>query len=120
MPGRGGVILNLPFPGSGGRGGFPGSGSAAGDYRRADEYLHEIALESGGQYYRGDTMVGLSAAFSELAEELRRQYSIGYYPAAGDAGQRRDIKVRVNQAGLVVKARDSYVYSDSKSRDNKK
>jgi VWFA-related protein len=119
MPGRGGIILNLPFPGSGGRGGFPGPGSADGDYRRADEYLHEIALESGGEYYRGDTIVGLSAAFSELADELRRQYSIGYYPAAGDGGQRRDIKVRVNQAGLVVKARDSYVYSDSKSKDNK-
>jgi VWFA-related protein len=120
MPGRGGIILNVPFPGSGGRGGYPGPGSTAGDYRRADEYLHEIALESGGEYYRGDTIVGLSAAFSELADELRRQYSIGYYPAAGDSGQRRDIKVRVNQPGLVVKARDSYVYSDSKSRDSKK
>lgn len=120
MPGHGGIILNLPFPGSGGRGGFPGPGGTAGDYRRADEYLHEIALESGGEYYRGDTMVGLSAAFSELADELRRQYSIGYYPPAGDGGQRRDIKVRVNQPGLVVKARDSYVYSESKSKDSKK
>jgi Ca-activated chloride channel homolog len=120
MPGRGGIILNLPFPGSGGRGGFPGPGSADGDYRRADEYLHEIALESGGQYYRGDTIVGLSAAFSELADELRRQYSIGYYPPAGDGGQRRDIKVRVNQPGLVVKARDSYVYSESKAKDSQK
>jgi len=123
MPGGGGgVILNLPFPGTrGSGGGYPGGvGSPTGDYRRADEYLHEIALESGGEYYRGDTIVGLSAAFSELADELRRQYSIGYYPTAGDAGQRRDIKVRVNQPGLVVKSRDSYVYSDSKSKDSKK
>jgi len=121
MPG-GGAILNLPFPGTrGSGGGYPGSTAPpTGDYRRASEYLHEIALESGGEYYRGDTIVGLSAAFSELADELRRQYSIGYYPAAGDAGQRRDIKVRVNQPGLVVKARDSYVYSDSKSKDSKK
>jgi len=125
MPGGGGggVILNLPFPGTrGSGGGYPG-GSATpptGDYRRADEYLHEIALESGGEYHRGDTIVGLSAAFSEIADELRRQYSIGYYPASGDAGQRRDIKVRVNQPGLVVKARDSYVYSDSKSKESKK
>jgi len=124
MPGPGGVILTLPFPGGGGgRGGYPGPGgpgSTTGDYRLANEYLHEIALESGGQYYRGDTIVGLSAAFSELAEELRRQYSIGYYPPVGDGGQRRDIKVRVNEPGLVVKSRDSYVYSESKSKDNKK
>jgi Ca-activated chloride channel family protein len=114
----GGVIFGIP--GSGGGGGFPGGpGSSPADYRRANEYLHEIALESGGQYYRGDTIVGLSAAFSELADELRRQYSIGYYPPKGQAGQRRDIKVRVNQPGLVVKARDNYIYSKSSAKESK-
>jgi len=112
----GGVIFGIPPPGGGGIGG-PGSSPA--DYKRASEYLHEIALESGGQYYRGDTMVGLSAAFSSLADELRRQYSIGYYPPAGQAGQRRDIKVRVNQPGLVVKARDNYIYSKSSAKESK-
>jgi Ca-activated chloride channel family protein len=116
MPG--GVIFGIP--GSGG-GGFPGgSGSSPGDYKRAGEYLHEITLESGGEYYRGDTIVGLSAAFSQLADELRRQYSIGYYPPAGQPGQRRDIKVRVNQAGLVVKARGNYIYAKSGAKENKK
>jgi VWFA-related protein len=119
LPGHGGVMVGIP--GSRGGGGFPGGGpgSSPGDYRRAGEYLHEIALESGGEYYRGDTIVGLSAAFSELADELRRQYSIGYYPAAGQVGQRRDIKVRVNQAGLVVKARDNYIYSKSAAKESK-
>jgi VWFA-related protein len=96
-----------------------GPGSSPADYKRAGEYLHEITFESGGQYYRGDTIVGLSAAFSDLAEELRRQYSVGYYPPAGQAGQRRDIKVRVNQPGLVVKARDTYIYSKPAAKDNK-
>ncbi|HYW70272.1 MAG TPA: VWA domain-containing protein [Pyrinomonadaceae bacterium] len=124
MPGHGGV--NFPFPGTRGSGGrYPGAGPGAttGEYRTASEYLHEIASESGGQYYRGDTIVGLSAAFSELADELRRQYSIGYYPPAGEAGQRRDIKVRVNQPGFVVKARDNYIYSqpakDNSAKDSK-
>ncbi len=120
--GIGGMIPHFPYP-TGGGGGFPGPGgpgSSAGDYRRADEYLHEIALESGGDYYRGDTIAGLSAAFSELADQLRRQYSIGYYPPSGQAGQRRDIKVRVNQPGLVVKARDNYIYSKLAENDNKK
>jgi Ca-activated chloride channel homolog len=114
--GRGGIILNIPFPGSGGgRGGPRGGGS--GDYRRADEYLHEIAQESGGRYYRGDTMLGLSGACAQVADELRRQYSIGYYPPAGQPGQRRQIKVRVNQPDLVVKSRDSYIYSQKKTND---
>jgi len=119
LPGsRGGIMVGIP--GISGGGGFPGGpGSSPADYKRASEYLHEITLESGGQYYRGDTIVGLSAAFGELAEELRRQYSIGYYPPAGQAGQRRDIKVRVNQPGLVVKARGNYIYAKSGAKESK-
>ncbi|HEX3230104.1 MAG TPA: VWA domain-containing protein [Pyrinomonadaceae bacterium] len=114
----GGVIFGIP--GSSGGGGFPGGpGSSPGDYERANKYLHEITFESGGQYYRGDTIVGLSAAFGQLADELRLQYSIGYYPPAGQSGQRRDIKVRVNQPNLVVKARDNYIYSKSGAKENK-
>ena len=117
--GRGGMILNLPFPGSGGgRGGPGGGGSNPGDYKRAGEYLHEIAQESGGRYFRGDTVVGISSAFAQVAEELRRQYSIGYYPTpVGQPGQRREIKVRVSEPNLVVKARDSYVYSQKTPND---
>jgi len=109
LPGRGGILINLPFPGVPGGGGT--GGASPGDYRRADQYLHEIAQESGGRYYSGDTVIGLSSAFAQVADELRRQYSIGYYPPAGQSGERRNIKVRVNTPNLVVKARESYVYS---------
>ena len=121
LPGsRGGVMVGIPGSSGGGGVGFPGGrGSSPADYKRASEYLHEITFESGGQYYRGDTIVGLSAAFGELADELRRQYSIGYYPPAGQTGQRRDIKVRVNQPNLVVKARDNYIYSKSGAKESK-
>ena len=102
------------------RSGGVGGGSSPADYKRADEYLHELTLESGGEFYRGDGIVGLSGAFRDLAEELRRQYSIGYYPPAGQAGQRRDIKVRVNQPGLVVKARDNYIYSKATGKKDGK
>jgi hypothetical protein len=45
-----------------------------------------------------------------IAEELRRQYSLGYYPKEPtSAGQRREIRVRVSKPGLAVRARDSYV-----------
>ncbi|MCU1263923.1 MAG: von Willebrand factor type domain protein [Acidobacteria bacterium] len=123
-PGSTGIGIWIPgWPGGkGGKGGgLPGgigNGPATGDYRRATEYLHELAETSGGRYYRGDTMMGISAAFAEVADELRRQYSLGYYPRqAGQAGQLRKIKVRVNKPDLVVKSRDSYIYSQKKTND---
>jgi VWFA-related protein len=118
--GRGGVMIGIPWPGSGGgRGGGPGGGrgSSPGDYRRAGEYLHELAQESGGRYFRGDSLVGVATAFAQVADELRRQYSLGYYPPAGPAGARRQISVRVNQPDLVVKSRESYIYSVQASND---
>ncbi len=123
MPGgKGGILIGIPgWPGgNGGRGGLPGGvgGPAAGDYRRATEYLHELAETSGGRYYRGDTLTGISSAFEQIADELRRQYSLGYYPRQnGQTGQMRTIKVRVNQPDLVVKSRESYVYTQKKPNE---
>ncbi|HEX8141210.1 MAG TPA: VWA domain-containing protein [Pyrinomonadaceae bacterium] len=118
--GRGGISIGIPFPrmpmpGPGGGGGIPGGGgggSPSGDYRRAGAYLRELAQRTGGRFFNGDTLPGISQAFALVAEELRRQYSLGYYPkTAGPVGQRRQIKVRVHQPNLVVTARDSYIYA---------
>ena len=96
-----------------GGGGWPGGGNGnIGDYDRADRYLHELADQTGARLYEADTTQNLSDAFAKVAEELRRQYSIGYYPKnAAQAGQRRQIKVRVNQPDLAVRTRDSYVFN---------
>jgi hypothetical protein len=99
-------------------GGIPGgaSGPARGDYRRAVAYLHDLSDKTGGRFYSGDSLFGIAQAFTWIAEELGRQYSIGYYPAkAGTNGERRQIKVKMTEADLVVKARDSYIYSDKRT-----
>ena len=61
----------------------------------------------------GPRMVGpnaIRAAFEGIAEELRRQYNIGYVPTnEGKTGQRKQIKVRVDRANLIIRARDSYI-----------
>lgn len=119
-PGGGPVIFGIPLPRIPG-GGIPGGGgggSTPGELRRGVEYLHELANVSGGRFYRGDTIAGVSSSFAQVADELRRQYSIGYYPSPpGRSGERRTIKVTANQTGLAVKARDSYIYNKGKTND---
>jgi hypothetical protein len=73
-----------------------------------------MAERTGARTYQADSMQNLASAFSKIAEELRRQYSLGYYPKnPAQAGQRRQIRVRVNQPNLAVKTRDSYVFNPS-------
>jgi hypothetical protein len=79
--------------------------------------LKALSDKTGGRFYDGDSMFGIAQAFTWIAEELGRQYSIGYYPSKpGQNGERREIKVKVTEADLVVKARDSYIYSDKGRR----
>lgn len=81
------------------------------EYARGKAYLTELAAATGGKMVRAESkQIGLTAAFESIAEELRRQYSVGYYPAtAGNTGERRQIRVRVNRPKLVIRARDSYI-----------
>ena len=98
-------------------GGYPpprGRGTSRGDYQLADQYLQELANTTGGRDYRADSLDNMSTAFANVAEELRRQYSIGYYPKrAPQVGQRRQIKVRAKQPNLAVRARESYIFNPS-------
>jgi Ca-activated chloride channel homolog len=116
LPGRRGTVLGIPLPGPGGTG-IPGS--SRGEYRRANAYLHALSDQTGGRFYSGDSSFGISQAFAWIAEELGRQYSLGYYPKkVGQDGQRRQIKVRASEPELIVKARDSYIYTEKRSPEN--
>lgn len=112
-----GQILGGIFGGGGGRRGGRGGGSRGtgrGDYNLANRYLLELANSTGGREYRADSLQNMSYAFENVAEELRRQYTIGYYPKrTPQVGQRRMIKVRARQPNLAVRARESYVFNPS-------
>ena len=94
-------------PGSGG----PIPGSTKADYERAEHYLHALADKTGGRVYEANDTRQLADAFTRIAEELRRQYSLGYYPKTdnADGNERRDIRVKVRQPNLAVKARAGYL-----------
>ena len=96
----------------GGGGGWPGggTGTSRGEYELGDQYLHDLARVTGARLYNAEQQ-NLDAAFRSVAEELRRQYSLGYYPKnSPHPGERRNIKVRVEKPELVVRTRDSYVF----------
>jgi len=113
-----GIILGggqIPIGGMGGMGGS--AGSSPQEYETGRRYLAGLAANSGGRQFEADTHRNLDAAFSGIAEELRRQYSLGYYPdAVGQRGDRKQIKVRVMRPGLVVRAKTSYIVGENGSR----
>jgi VWFA-related protein len=78
------------------------------EYEIGRRYLEELARNSGGRTL--EALNNLSGAFSNIAEELRRQYSIGYYPEkTGQKGERRQIRVRVMRQNVVVRTKSGYV-----------
>jgi VWFA-related protein len=86
-------------------------GRSSPEYERGQRYLQTLAENSGGRIFEADTTPNLEAAFAGIAEELRRQYSIGYYPEnTGEPGERRSIKIQVvAKPNVVVRAKRNYV-----------
>ncbi|HZH90433.1 MAG TPA: VWA domain-containing protein [Pyrinomonadaceae bacterium] len=114
-----GGTISIGGSGRGGGGGANCKGCTREEYERGDAYLRDMARLSGARVYRADTTRDIESAFTLVAEELRRQYSLGYYPKQqGQAGQRRQIKVRVTRPDLAVRARDSYIYNPSGANNN--
>jgi VWFA-related protein len=99
-------------------------GTTSEEYALGKRYLDELANRTGGKVYPATTNENLATAFAGIAEELRRIYSVGFYPAeAGKAGERRTLEVRVTRPNTTVQARDSYIVggeSQTKTADGKK
>jgi len=80
-------------------------------YKRAGLYLRLLADRAGGRSFRAGSSALLAEAFRHIAEELRRQYSLGYYPKNRSAeGKRRRLRVSVSTSDAVVRARRGYIY----------
>lgn len=76
-----------------------------------DKYLMQLADKTGGRYFKAGDINAIRQSFGGVAEELRRQYLIGYYPKEPEqTGPERKIKVKVNRERVAVRARKSYSY----------
>ncbi len=87
-----------------------GGGASSSEYEKGRQYLEALAQASGGRKFEAQSIYNVDSAFSGIAEELRRQYSLGYYPEkVGTLGDRKQIKIRVMRPEVVVRAKNSYI-----------
>jgi len=76
---------------------------------RATEYLEDLSLRSGGHHYHAETLDNVYDCFAQIAEELRHQYALSYYPSnSAHDGSFRRIRVKVDRSDVVVRAREGY------------
>ena len=79
-------------------------------YHLAREEMDQLARASGGRTFQATDLYAARTAFAEVAAEIGRQYSLGYYSSnkSGD-GRFRQIRVDVQGlAGAQVSARGGY------------
>ena len=74
---------------------------------KPDSNLRKLAEETGGGYFELKRTQDLNATFTRVADELHRQYVLGFTPAALD-GKVHKLDVKVKTPGMTVRARKSY------------
>jgi Ca-activated chloride channel family protein len=110
-----GLESHVPFGGrraplpAGRTGGFRGRQSAM-IAQKPDDGLAKIAMETGGGYFELTNTEDLASTFARVADELHRQYALGFEPAKLD-GKSHKLELRVKRPGLTARARKSYVAS---------
>lgn len=75
-------------------------------------YLQALASETGGRFYQADDLDTIKRSFAEVAEELRRQYNIGYYPTTTNSPRPlpRRIRVDIDRPDAEVLARKTLIF----------
>jgi VWFA-related protein len=73
-----------------------------------DGEIMTMAEETGGGHFALPVGADLSSTFARVADELRRQYLIGFNPTALD-GKLHRVDVRVGRPGMKVRARRNYL-----------
>jgi VWFA-related protein len=89
--------------GGGGIGGLTGAMTSL----RPDPGLATIADDSGGGYFELTRADDLGSTFARVADELHRQYALGFEPPRLD-DKIHKLDVRVSQRGAKVRARKEY------------
>lgn len=106
----------------GGGGGWPGGGGGGGRRGGSQRYpqetrvdskkiLDRISKETGGRLYEVSKKQSIDQIYTDIAEELRTQYSLGYTPDKGQAAGYHKVSLTTTHKDLSVQTRDGY-YGD--------
>ena len=77
-----------------------------------DKGIRRLADATGGGYFELKEADDLDSTFTRVADELHRQYVLGFTPEVLD-GKLHQVDVRVRQPGMSARARKSYLASKS-------
>ncbi|HMF54440.1 MAG TPA: VWA domain-containing protein, partial [Edaphobacter sp.] len=109
FPGGGGGYPGGRYPG----GGYPGGGRSGGgdssSHVDGKKILKQMSEETGGRLFEVSKKQTIAQIYSEIAEELRAQYRLGFTPdqaAAADGYHRVDLITQ--RKDLFVQTRDGY------------
>jgi VWFA-related protein len=75
---------------------------------KPDPNLRTLADVSGGGYFELSRATDLASTFTRVADELHRQYLLGFVTPVTDGALHR-LEVRVKRPGVQIKARKSYL-----------
>jgi len=118
--GRGGGYPGGGYPGGGypgGRGGgYPGGngggrGGGGGNQSHIDgrKVLQQMADETGGRLFEVSKKQNVAQIYTQIAEELRAQYRLGYTPDQTTAADGyHQIELTTHRKDLIVQTRDGY------------
>ena len=98
-----------PIGGGGGGGGARWKGGGSSDDRVNVAALRDITDDSGGRTEIVRWMRDLDPAVSGIADELSKQYYLGYAQAGAKDGRWHSIRVEVRNPAFHVRARRGYV-----------
>jgi VWFA-related protein len=102
IPGMGG-----PGMGRGGMGGGRGGRRYPEEHADGKKVLERISKETGGRLFEVSKKEPVGQIYSQIQEELRNQYNLGYTPNVAEAGYHK-IQVVAKKKDLVVQSRDGY------------
>jgi Ca-activated chloride channel family protein len=102
------TLLRAP---SAGRGGLGSGGLMS---QRPDPALSRIAEDTGGGYFEMNRAENLASTFAGVADELHRQYALGFEPPRLDDRMHK-VEVRVGRPGMKARARKEYFAARGRS-----
>ena len=97
-----------------GGGGFGGGFGGGAMTQRPDPGLAKLSGETGGGYFELTRAEDLASTFARVADELHRQYALGFEPAKLD-DKTHKLEIKIKQPGAKARARKSYVAAKEKT-----